>query len=110
LPAGNFSSLRMLGTGVNGQQLSQPFTVTYTDGTTSVFNQSLSDWQKSQNFAGESKALTMPYADNIYNGGRIPQPTYLYGYSFALENSKTVESVTLPNNPNVDALAFTLVP
>jgi subtilase family serine protease len=110
LPAGNFSSLRMLGTAVNGQQLSQPVTVTYTDGTATTFTQSLSDWQKSQSFTGESKALTMPYADNIYNGGRIPQPTYLYGYSFALDNTKTVESVTLPNNPNVDALAFTLVP
>jgi hypothetical protein len=52
----------------------------------------------------------MAYADNVYNGGRIPQPTYLYGYSFALNNAKTVQSVTLPNNSNVEVLALTLVP
>src|ERR1035438_6266743 len=35
LPAGQYSTLAMLGTGVNGNQASQTFTVTYSDGTTS---------------------------------------------------------------------------
>ncbi len=110
LPAGNFSSLQWLGTGVNGQQLSQPFIVHYSDGTSTTITQSMSDWQNPQNFAGESKAFTMAYNDNLYNGGRVPRATYLYGYSFALNKAKTVASITLPKNVNVDALAMTLVP
>ncbi len=110
LPSGQFSSLRLLGTGVNGGQISQTFIVTYTDGSTTMIIQNLSDWEKPENYSGESKGFTMAYADNVYNGGRIPQPTYLYGYSFALNNAKTVQSVTLPNNSNVEVLALTLVP
>jgi hypothetical protein len=52
----------------------------------------------------------MAYADNVLNGGRIAESTYLYGYSFAIDSTKTVQSVTLPNNQNVEVLAFTLVP
>jgi hypothetical protein len=57
LPAGKFSSLSLLGAAVNGSQGSQTFTVTYSDGSTTSITQSLSDWQKPQNYAGESKAL-----------------------------------------------------
>ena len=110
LPPGQFSSLRMLGTAVNGEQASQTITITYTDGSTTTITQSLSDWQNPQNNLGESKAFTMAYADNVLNGGRIAESTYLYGYSFAIDSTKTVQSVTLPNNQNVEVLAFTLVP
>ena len=61
LPAGNDSAVNLLATAVGGNQLNQTFVVTYTDGTTSSFTQSLSDWFTPQNYAGESKALTMPY-------------------------------------------------
>jgi hypothetical protein len=110
LQPGKFSALRMLGTAVNGQQTSQTFTITYTDGSTTKITQSLSDWEKPQNYAGESEAFSMPYVDNLFDGGRIPQTTYLYGYSFAINNTKTVTSVTLPGNSNVEVLALTLVP
>ena len=50
----------MLATGVNGSQAAQTFKVTYSDGTTSTFAQTLSDWFKPQNFAGESVAVAMP--------------------------------------------------
>ncbi len=52
LPAGNYSTLRLLATAVNGRQLDQPFVVTYTDGTTSRFTQSLSDWYVAAEFRG----------------------------------------------------------
>jgi hypothetical protein len=110
LPSGQFSSLRMLGTAVNGEQVSQTFTVAYTDGSTTSITQTLSDWQNPQNNLGESKAFTAAWVDNVLNGGRISQSTYLYGYSFAIDNAKTVQSLTLPNNQNVEVLAFTLVP
>jgi pro-kumamolisin-like protein len=107
LPAGQFAGLKVLATGVNGNQLSQVFKVTYTDGTVSTFTQSLSDWFTPQSFPGEAIAMTMPYRDNA--AGQIDYRTfYLYEYIFALNASKTVASVTLPNNRNVVALAATL--
>ena len=109
LPAGQFSALRMLATGVNGSQTAQSFTVTYSDGTSADFTQSLSDWFKPQNFAGESMAVTMARRNSnlgLPNNG----PFYLYGYSFNLNNSKTVSSITLPGNSNVKVFALTLVP
>src|SRR5262249_20245644 len=54
LPQGNYSSVMLLGTGVRGNQANQKFVVTYTDGTTSSFVQSLSDWHTPQSYAGES--------------------------------------------------------
>ena len=63
LPSGNDSSLKLLATGVNGSQANQTFTVTYTDGTTATFIQSISDWAIPQGYAGESTALTTGYRD-----------------------------------------------
>lgn len=110
LPAGKFSSLKMLGTGVNGNQPSQKFTVTYADGTTSSFAQSMSDWSTPQSYSGESDAAMMQYRD-VSNGTEDnSQAYYLYGYSFSLNHMKTAKSITLPNNSNVEVLAITLVP
>ena len=108
LPSGAFSTLRMLATGSAGNQLSQTITVTYTDLTTSTFTQSFSDWFTPQNYSGESEAVSVAYNDT-YNGGRSNQTYHLYGYSFALNSSKTVKSVTLPNDARVGVLAMTLV-
>ena len=107
LPAGKFSSLKLLATAVNGNQLQQAFKVTYTDGTTSLFSQNLSDWFGPQNFPGETKALAMPYRDNGA-GQRDNRTFYLYEYSFTLNSAKTVSSVTFPNNRDVVVLAATL--
>jgi hypothetical protein len=107
LPAGKFSTLCLLATGVNGGQFSQPFKVTYSDGTSSTFSQSLSDWFVPQNFPGEGGAMIMHYRDN--GQGQIDNRTfYLYEYAFALNASKTVASVAFPNNRNVVILAATL--
>jgi len=107
LPAGQFSSLGMLGTGVNGNQPSQVFKVTYSDGTSSSFTQGLSDWFTPQNYSGESIASTMAYR-NFSNGTTNNGPLYLYNYNFSLNSGKTVQSITLPNNNKVAVLAITL--
>src|ERR1019366_8229138 len=44
LPAGNYTALSFLATAINGNQANQKFTVTYSDGTTATFTQSISDW------------------------------------------------------------------
>jgi hypothetical protein len=111
LPAGNYSSLNLLGTAVNGAQLNQPFVVTYSDGSSTTFTQSLSQWGTPQGFAGESTVLTMAYRLGG-NGAQTLKTTYLYGYSFALNSAKSVASITLPPSyvNNVVVLAVDLVP
>ena len=61
LSQGSYSTLSFLGTGVNGNQAGQVFTVQYTDGTSQVFTQGLSDWYTPQGYAGESIAATTAY-------------------------------------------------
>jgi hypothetical protein len=109
LTQGKFSSMRLLATAVEGNQKSQVFTVTYTDGTISKFTQSLSDWFTPQKYAGESEGVAMAYR-NFDNGTKDNRTFNLYAYRFALNNTKTVQSLTLPNNPHVAVLAATLVP
>ncbi len=106
LPAGRDVSLDLLATGVNGNQTNQTFTVKYSDGTTATFTQSLSDWFSPQNYSGESKAVTMAYRD-LSNGTKDNQTFFVYGYTFALNSAKTVSSLTLPNDANVEVLAAT---
>jgi hypothetical protein len=83
--------------------------VTYTDGTTTSFTQSLSDWHTPQNFSGESVAYAMDY--RITHTGNIePGAIYVYGYTFALDATKKVSRLTLPKNSNVVVLAVDLTP
>jgi hypothetical protein len=105
LPSGQYFGLTLLGTGVNGNQLNQSFTVTYSDGTTSVLHQSLSDWKTPQHYLGESIALTMPYRLTV-DGTTHTGPYYLYAYTLPLDHTKTVVSLGLPNNRNVSFLAI----
>jgi len=115
LPAGTYATLQLLANGIEGPQDSQMITVTYTDSSTSTFTQSFSDWCSHLNGGGctstggnpgESVAVAMPYRDSA--SGADDRVFYLYHYSFALNASKTVQSVTLPNNRNVVVLAATL--
>jgi hypothetical protein len=109
LPAGNFATINLLATAVNGNQANQAFVVTYTDGTTTTVSQSLSDWYTPQNYTGESKASSMAYRLTS-TGAADNRPFYLYEYSLAINNAKTVKSVTLPSNRDVVVLAATLSP
>jgi hypothetical protein len=108
LPSGQFGTLRILGTGINGDQTSQTVKVTYTDGTSSSFTQTFSNWlSASQNVAGQSTALSMAYR-NKSTGVKDNRAFLLFGYSFALTSTKTVSSLTLPATNNVVILAATL--
>jgi len=107
LPAGQYTTLSLIGSGVNGAWVNQVLTVTYTDGTTSTFTQSFSDWNTPKNYSGESIVANMAYRVTP-TGATQAGPWYLYGYSFALNASKTVKSVTLPNNIDVSVLGVAL--
>lgn len=105
LPAAPVSTAAFLGTGVNGNQLDQTFIVTYTDGSSDTFTQSLSDWGRPQNYAGETIAAAMSYRDKS-DGTMNVHPYNLYLYSFAVDSTKTVASITLPADGNVEILAL----
>jgi hypothetical protein len=107
LPPGDYTSLWLLGAAVEGNQMAQTFTVTYTDGTTATLSQNMSDWFQPQDFPGEERAVRMAYR-NSADGSRDNRPFYVYGYGFPLDGTKSVRSVTLPGNLDVKILAITL--
>jgi hypothetical protein len=107
VPTGKFSTLMLFATGVEGDQASQSLTVNYTDGTSSKFTQSFSDWYTPQKYPGELEGVAMAYR-NFDNGTKDQRTFNLYTYRFALNSSKTVQSLTLPNNDHVAVLAATV--
>jgi hypothetical protein len=108
LTSGKYTTLKFLGTAVIANQKSVTFTVTYTDGSTTKFSQSISDWITPQHYAGESIALASPYCDTGA-GGRTSKTYNLYQYTFGLNSSKTVKSLTMPSNSDVVLVAVTLL-
>jgi hypothetical protein len=107
LPAGNYTTLSFLATAVNGNQPNQTFVVTYTDGTTDTFVRDISDWFTPQGYAGESDAVDLAYRD-LSGGTRDNRAFHVYGYSLSLRPGKTVQSIRLPTNRNVNVLAMSL--
>jgi hypothetical protein len=108
LPAGSFSGLELLATAIDGNQTSQAFTVTYTDGTSTRFVRNISDWFTPQTYPGEVEAVAMAYR-NFDDGTKDARTFNLYSYRLGLDTAKVVKSVTLPNNSHVVLLAATLV-
>ena len=109
LPAGKFTDLKVLAVGVEGEQEMQTFSVSYSDGSSSSFTQSLSDWAGPRNFPGESVAFSLPYRLSS-DGSRDTGAFYGYAYSFPLDSNKVVRSISLPGNRDVLVFALTLVP
>jgi hypothetical protein len=107
LPAGKYASLWILGAAVEGNQKAQEFKVSYTDGSSETTVQHVSDWYQPGSFPGESRAVKMDYR-NMGDGSRDPRTFFAYSYGFKLDPAKTVQSLTLPSNPNVKVMAVTL--
>jgi hypothetical protein len=109
LPSGSYSQVELLAAGVNGNQPDQTFTVNYTDGTSTTITQSISDWHMPQSYSGESIVLSTPYRNTSTGRTDDRGPFDIYGYSFAVNSAKTVASITLPDNSNVDVLSISMV-
>ena len=107
LPEGKYHSVWLLGAAIDGNQIAQKFTVTYTDGSTEQVVQNISDWYQSQRFPGEGRAVKMAYR-NLGDGSQDPRTFYVYRYGFKLDPAKNVKSITLPDNENVKLLSITL--
>jgi hypothetical protein len=91
---------------VNGNQPPQTFTVNYTDGTSTAFVRGISDWATPQSNSGESIAVSMAYR-NTSSGGKDNSTFNVYGYTLAVDHTKTIASITLPGNKNVEIVAIT---
>ncbi len=107
LPAGTFTDLFMLGAMVNNINAAQTFTVTYTDGTTTVFNQNMSDWFNAAGWPGES-VVNCSEKRNFDDGSSQPFSVCVFGYDIPLNVNKTVQSITLPNTRNIVMLSMDL--
>ncbi|HEX4143209.1 MAG TPA: choice-of-anchor Q domain-containing protein [Pirellulales bacterium] len=109
LPKGSFVGFEVLATSVNGNQLNQAFKVTYTDGSSTTFTQNMSDWNTPQDYDGENIVVSSSYRNTASGGQGFGGPFDVYGYAFSLDNTKVVQSITLPVNTNVNVLAISMV-
>jgi len=109
LPVGHYTSLQLLGTGIQGNQASQSIVVNYEDGSTATFSQSFSDWYSPSSNLGEGEAVAMAYRDTA-SGGQDKRQFNMYGYALQLDPRKVVKSMTLPSNRNLILAAATLTP
>ncbi|MGD1080565.1 MAG: hypothetical protein ABR881_19780 [Candidatus Sulfotelmatobacter sp.] len=106
-----YSTIIILGTAVNGHH-SGKVTATYTDGTTNVFSQTLSDWCGFGSNQYESIAvggINRINSDGTLNGASCN----LYAYTYPADFTKTLESITLTDSDGsgaMFALAITLKP
>src|SRR5271165_1407416 len=108
LPSGNYTALFLIGTAVQGGKTGT-FTMQYTDGSTSVVTQELSDWANDSSYPGEHVVRTMSYRNYSQNNGLQTLTMYAYGYSLPLTPGKTLQSVTLPANADIKILSMDLV-
>ncbi|MGW3959059.1 GH92 family glycosyl hydrolase [Amycolatopsis sp. NPDC005003] len=102
LPAGQHTSLKLVGASHNGP-VSTTLTAHYTDGTSADLALTFGDWAGS----GSPVVLEMPHRIKAGSGVDGP-PVRLFGISGALDGGKTVQSVSLPNDPRVEIYALTL--
>ena len=101
--------LYLAGAAANGNQLSQQFILTFTDGTQETWTQSFTDWSNNgsdsapQPFSGEWLLLTQPERIN-QQGNLVDTPAYVFAYGYHLRG-RQLASITLPNNENVGILS-----
>jgi MSHA biogenesis protein MshQ len=105
--AGNYTTLNMVASssynpGVN------TFYVTYTDGSTTTFSQGFADWGAGATYSNETNVLTTGYRITNTGAAGSAQNWYIYGYQFALNPAKTLQSITVPNTPNIVVMGMSL--
>ena len=108
--SGTGSMLNLAAAAVNGTSAGQHLVLNFSDGSSATWTQSFSDWLTPSGYAGEAVISTQSYR-NTASGGQDTVANYVYGYSYqlpALPAGVTLESITLPNNPNLRILDWTL--
>ena len=99
--------VNLAGAAVNGGKAAQSITLNYTDGTSETWTQSFSDWCTPDYNPNEGIVSVQTYR-NTTTGGTEQTTNYIYGYSHPIAQGKTLESVTLPVNPDVILVGLAL--
>ncbi|HEV2661891.1 MAG TPA: hypothetical protein VGU68_14880, partial [Ktedonobacteraceae bacterium] len=92
-PVANADHLGFLGSATNGAS-SGTATITYSDGSTQPLTLGFTDWSVAKTSFGNSLVAVMTYRNT--KGGQQTLTNYLFSASVALQDGKTVQSVTLP--------------
>jgi hypothetical protein len=90
---GTGSTLGFLGAAANGQAGGTGL-ITYTDGSTQSFTVGFGDWAGTDPYPGSEVAVTSAYGNTAT--GTSPWKASVFYDAVALEDGKTVRSVTLP--------------
>ena len=101
-----YTTLTLLGTAVQGSHTGV-ITVEYVGGTSTVFQQTFSDWCNYQNATG-NETVAIGGMSRINSDGTLNTGAQcdLYSYTYALDSTRTVQTVSLANS---DSTNYTLV-
>ncbi|MDT8913311.1 GH92 family glycosyl hydrolase [Amycolatopsis sp. PS_44_ISF1] len=105
VPAGRHAAVRLVGSSHDGP-VATTLTAHYTDGTSAALGVTLGDWAGSAP-AGSTVVLDLPH--RIKAGSGVDGPAVrLFGTQAALDGGKTIQSLSLPDDPRVELYAITL--
>jgi predicted alpha-1,2-mannosidase len=105
LPATSHGALRLVAAAHHGS-VTAAVTVQYTDGTSADLTINVGDWAGGTP-AGTTVVLDMPH--RIRAGQGVDGPSVrLFGQSLALDSTKTLRSLSLPDDPRIGIYAITL--
>ncbi len=106
---GKYANVYLIGTATTTGQTKQPFILTYSTGSPVTETLDMSSWAKSAGYADETIVAATAYANN-QAGGQVAAPAggafNLYGYQLTADPTRTLVSVSVPNNRNVVIMAL----
>jgi fibronectin-binding autotransporter adhesin len=107
---GQYAEVDLLAAAVGGSQADQTFEVDYTDCSSDLFTRTVNDWSTGSGSGGggsSSGSFTMDHV-NLSTGAASDDGTYQFDHiSLPVDSTKTVSSVTLPNNSHVIVIGIT---
>lgn len=110
MPSGTYTNLQLIGAGFGGTQSNKNITVNFTDGTTTTWTQTFSDWASAPSPGSVSGEAVMNGGTQVNQlGNSVNRPANVYGYSYAIPAGKTVQSLTLPESGSFGILGISLV-
>lgn len=101
-----YESIRLLGSSTNGNKAGV-VRINYTDGTFSYFGLSMKDWCTSD-ASGEKIVQTLAHRHSSTSDESIKN--YVYACYLSPDKTKTVFSITMPDQKDMHVLAMTLLP
>jgi hypothetical protein len=108
ITAGDYANLFMIGASNDGSQTAN-ITVNFTDGTSATWTQTFSDWEVTPSTFPTGEVLVNAGTQILQDGNESGNTANVYGYSYAIPDGKTVQSVQLPDNKAVGILGISLL-